>query len=242
MSKTKQKIRRMRWPLFFLLWLMLNVGMAIVGNEVYRTVTPALDITTTRLLYLVSSIPLNAMLAWGQVRLLQHFLQRKLKYWVPLTVVGTLLGALLDFILPVSISYDQTILFTWFINTLLLNAPIFVVPAIAQWALLRRYLRHAWLWIAASIGVSGIFSVYTGFQQARTNLDMLYPAWVTFNIAASVVTGLVMLLMVFLARRDEYTLADSSSDEDADISRLMDEAKDSQADEAPLSQRRAQSY
>ena len=187
-------------------------------------------------------VPLNAMLAWGQVRLLQHFLQRKLKYWVPLTVVGTLLGALLDFILPVSISYDQTILFTWFINTLLLNAPIFVVPAIAQWALLRRYLRHAWLWIAASIGVSGIFSVYTGFQQARTNLDMLYPAWVTFNIAASVVTGLVMLLMVFLARRDEYTLADSSSDEDADISRLMDEAKDSQADEAPLSQRRAQSY
>lgn len=240
MTKTKQKIRRMRWPIFFLLWLMLNMGMVIVGNEVYRTVTPALDITTARLLYLLSSIPLNALLAWGQVTLLQRLLQRKLKYWIPLTIIGIVFGTLLDFILPASMLYDSSMVLAWFINTLLLNASIFVVPAIGQWILLRRHLRHAWLWIAASVGISGMYCLYILSYQAGTNLNTLYPAWVTFNIAASVVTGLVMLLMVFLARRDDNTLSDS--DDDADITRLIEAANDTQADEAPLSQRRAQSY
>ena len=244
MGKRKSKVQTMDAGRFFVLWLLLTVVMQILSSLVFDTLGPRLF---TRLpflvVYLVLSIPLWAMYAWGQVYLLKRLFRRSIKGWIPLTIAALSLGIVISLSMP-TLQTSLPIDLNFPLQRMIHNAPFILFPALVQWLLLRRYMHRAWLWLVGAVGNVALYFAYSVITHVFQIPFIGTPSSPIFSAVLAALTGFIALLMVFLARRDDNTMQDSDIDEDddTDYERLADGVSDPQVEEAPLVQRRAQTY
>lgn len=243
MSKKKKYISPLSWARFLALWLTLAVGIAAISPIVIEALTTAIawQMPLTLLLTFLS-LPMWLIQAWGQAYLLRRLFQRPLKYWVPVTVAAMGIGMLLSFAMP---AIDWATPATVPIHLLIRNLPILILPALAQWVILRGQVRRAWIWLSGPLASAGLYLLYAAGSQFFQISTFWAPQSPMMTSTFALVTGLVALLLAFTLRRDDGQLKqnDRDADDQPEIERLVDDARDKLEDGPhPAQQRRAQSY
>ncbi|MCA9894811.1 MAG: hypothetical protein KC615_17620 [Anaerolineae bacterium] len=241
MGKKKKYIRPLSWGRFLTLWLMLAVAVSALSPIISATIMPILGSSMslfTALLLL--SLPTWALQAWGQAYLLRRLFQRPLKYWVPLTVIVMSIGMLMGFVMP---SIDWATTATVPFQLLLRNLPMLLLPALIQWVILHRQVKRAWMWFGGALASGGLYLLYAVGTLIFHRTTFWAPQ-APMMAGTALVTGLIALLMVFLARRDDRSLhhEDINEDDQPDIQRLIDDASHALEDGQRPLQRGIQSY
>lgn len=241
MSKKKKYISPLSGGRFLALWLALSVGVSLISPILFEMLISATAWPFPLLfLSVLLSIPMWAIQAWGQAYLLRRLLQRPLTYWVPATVAAMGIGMLVSFVMP---TMDWATPATVPVQLLIRNLPILILPALAHWVILREQVKRAWIWLGgtlASIGLYLLYAIGTQFFQINTLWGLQSPI-VTGTFA--LVTGLVALLLAFNLRRDDnLKQTDRDTDDQPDIERLIDDARNTLEERQHPIQRRARTY
>lgn len=251
MTKNKGKIQPLSAGRFVMLWVIAHMLLfalrVISGNVLFP------DPNSYELLhYSLLSMPINLLFtlitATIDFRLLRRFLRQSPRYWVQACMALAILSTLANFLIYAIPIWDVFV--PAFNNALFLFIQILgpLSLALAQWFILRRYTRFAWIWVATAMGIFGVTQLLFQVMIAGTSLPST-----AYDIYSLVISGLPLVimpvsvvLMVMLTNRHEtkrLAIQEQSDEEaQADIQRLADEPSDSQANEAPLARRRAQSY
>ena len=246
MGKRKEKIRPLSAKRFVGLWVAMQLILFVLRTISHDALFPdpnAYDLALYTIIYAPINWLFTLIIATLEFRLLRRFLRQTPRYWVQARMILAVFSTI-SFLLMYSIPTERFVpAFNLIVFNVIPFLPILLL-ALTQWSILRRYTRFAWLWIAAALGSFAV-------QQAVIN-------WITFNMAfpsteatllsyAQIVVRtfigpLAVVLMVMLSHRREDNERTQQADIQSDYARLTDAAIDSQADEAPLVQRRAQSY
>lgn len=143
---------------------------------------------------------LGAGIALAQKLLIRYTFALPMRGWMRVSIVGSILGW--AGLLGLSQTIPGFYLYPIWVQLL----PAFLVPALLQWALLRRNTRQAWLWIAtAAVSALTFGALYSGSYN---------PGYAAFALGASAqgaVTGLSLLwLFGMTGIMPPQTLRDSS--------------------------------
>lgn len=244
--KQKGKIQPISAKRFVGLWVAMQLLLYVLSalsNDALFPDPNAYGVALFTIVYAPIGWLFTLIIATLEFRLLRRFLRQTPRYWVQtrmaLAIFSTLSYLILYFL--------PTELFVPAFNQIAFNVLSFVptlLLAFAPWVILRRYTRFAWLWIAATIGSFAV-------QEVAMN-------WIIFNmpfpsneatllsyaqiVVRTFIAPLSVVLMVMLSRRQERKERTQQGDMQPAHGRLVDEASDPQVEDAPLVQRRAQSY
>ena len=200
--------RRMKTLPFMVIWL---TGHILSWAGVYFVWETVLLPDLAYVLF--SGIILGGALGLTQKLLLRYKYGLPLHGWMRLTIVGWVLGWLGYFV------GSEWIRNFYNFPLWLTIIPMFGIPALLQWGLLRRQIRQAWLWVVAAVVSTMTFSMV--FNNSSYNLN----AHVLSATAQGAVTGLTLLWLFgmsgFIPAQQQHR----------DVSRLTTDTCDSDGDD-----------
>ena len=127
-----------------------------------------------------------------QKALIRRKLGVQLRGWLRLSAVGWIVGMISIIIIPEVL---EDIVSGDPIWTYVIGA--FTLPAIAQWLILRRVVRGAWVWMIA--GLASAFAFSAILENSPYSSDF-FPYWVIATATQGAVTG-ISLLWIFHQNR-----------------------------------------
>ncbi|MCA9882863.1 MAG: hypothetical protein KC708_07835 [Anaerolineae bacterium] len=242
MSKSKVKMRPLGWKSFLVLWVILAVVIDVVSRIARDALIPGISPVVDLGPSLAVSILFWALLAWGQVYLLQRLLRRTLTYWIPASVIGGIASVIIAIGIYDTRYMDLFAQFPPVVQFAILELPIMLVPNILQWLVLRNKVKNAWLWIVAVLISLLPFVGLNLFIDTVDNTSLIQAAWVGHTAIRAAIIGFFALLIVFLTRGNEHFRQHTDAveeDEVHDIRRLVDSQNDQKPEESHLAQQGA---
>lgn len=225
MSKKKKHIRPLGWARFLVLW----IGLSILIHLITATTVDLLSITDLAVSYFVINILRWVLQAVGQAYLLQRLFQRSFRFWVPVTVLSYIIGTVLNNALFASIEFPST--WHWTVPIILMSMPPLILTAVVQWAILRRRVKFAGLWIVATVALILPFLGYVVLSPLATNPTSEFLVSLAYGSSESLLVGLFVLLMAFLTRRHENNMQMGRGDDvQPDIQRLAEPSHEDSAE------------
>ena len=233
MGKKKKHIWPLGWAPFLVLWIGLNILIHLMT----QSALDLLSFSDLAVSYFVINVLKWTLQAMGQAYLLQRLFQRSFRFWVPVTVVAYIVGSILNNALTASVEMPSTL--HWTVQIILISMPSLLMTAIVQWAILRRRVKFAWLWIVATVALILPFLGYAALAPLATNPTAEFLVSLTYGSSESLLVGLIVLLMAFLTRRTENNMQmGSSAENQPDIQRLSDQGQEDPIEDVHEKQQR----
>lgn len=241
MGKRKGKIRPLSTTRFMVLWVGAAIAIYVLQTLAYEQLLPLSD--DFWLPFTIISLAVWTLTALVESWLLKRLLRRAMRAWIPLTVIALSVGQLLS-LLWGSTFYELTYSWSPFAQLLLTSFFVITVPAILQWAFLRRRVSHAGLWVIGALIVTVGGAAVEKFIGDTMDIELIFLIFLGFTGFSALVMGLSAIVIAHLNRRASFPAEqfDSGGNEETDYGRLVDDTNNQQADETSLVQRRAQSY
>ncbi|MEL6307387.1 MAG: hypothetical protein AAFQ52_04540 [Chloroflexota bacterium] len=183
------------WPIAaiasVITWLPVAVVASMMGG--YDNLTPIVNGISTIGLLTLPGMTVGYMVGDVQWRLMGDHLNWRQKGWVRMSIIGGLLGEWLmvaGTLLLANSLPERT--------QLMIMLPLFIVPlSIAQWWILRRTTRDAWLWILANVSgamvFSGVFFMNPMFPFVSIEPLSSLLLWLLAASSLGIITGIVLL-------------------------------------------------
>lgn len=204
----KSKRTPLRWPIFLLQWILVMLILDQVNNQInswlwlsFGESNPDFYYTTLSTVHTIIVATIEAILQYWILRRLILGLPR---YWITVSAAAIVLSFIANdlvrrFVVDALLMPSDN----WFILTIPGNLIWFIGPAIAQSAILQRYVRYAWLWILGNFGVLifwiTIIHNSSIFSYRRTPSLELSAFFI--GLGFHIITGLTLILIVKLTER-----------------------------------------
>jgi len=144
------------------------------------------DLATAVLIGFVPGIVISLM----QKYLLRYAFQTKLGGWLRVSLLGWILGGLAMFGVTTFITGP-------FVGVAMFTMNLFVLPAVAQYFILRRHVNAAWLWVLAGLVSALAFAIPV--EASQINNEFL--GIILAGSLQGAVTGLTLLWLFVLSAR-----------------------------------------
>lgn len=185
MEKTKHSLKPIKPQSFTILWASIQ---AFAWGLIF-VLLMNLPLNTNNwqelVIYAFVGIMVGSLSGALQMALVERASGRHLRHWVLLTTGASMLGF-------VSIQILMTSNFFYYdLSPYIALAPLFVLPALAQWWSLREHTRSGWLWIAAHIIADMVFIMMLLSSQEANILLVIIPA-----ALQGILTGFVMFWLL----------------------------------------------
>ncbi len=197
MEKTKHSLKSIKAQTFTILWAGIQ---AFSWGMVYLLLTNiplyGEDKFSVFVMYAFVGGLVGALTGALQTVLVEQSSGRHFAHWVKLTAGASAVAFVgIQLLITMNSYYIE-------LSPYLALAPLFVLPALAQWWSLREHSRSSWLWIAAHAIADMVFIMILSSTQQAGILVVLIPA-----VFEGILTGLVLF---WLLERLGKPLSDNS--------------------------------
>lgn len=215
MKAKKQQPTRLSTLSFLTIWLAahgIGWGSVFAWYVLNGLMIPLPQALWFIVLGFVPGMTIAVMQRW----LVQHNFGLVLHGWLPVSAIGWLLGGL-----------SLNVSFTGGIDQSIALAVLFLLPALLQWLILRRYVRQAWLWMLAGVVSAMVFNISSVNQDFATWQGMLSATGLQ-----GAITGLSLLWMMRATRYKPLGAGAQATSFATKHARLKDGAVDTGVDSA----------
>jgi hypothetical protein len=143
----------------------------------------------------VCGVVMGLGLAFMQKFLIQYTYYAPLNGWLCVTIAGWIVGWVIFYF---SIEFIEDYISSYNNNLSIMLLPLFVIPAVMQWFIMRHNARQAWLWIVVGAASAMAFGALYGEINNNEYMQFLLGA-----AAQGAVTGLSLLWLYGQARAEK---------------------------------------